>query len=71
MPTYQYACSECESVFETFATIAEDSNDPQTHCPKCDPEVEKEGTLYKYMGNCRPSFNLKPGCGGYHRSGWN
>jgi len=71
MPIYQYACSECETIFETFVTMTEDHNDPQTHCPKCDPEAKETGTLYKYLGNCRPAFNLKPGCGGYTKPGWN
>ena len=71
MPIYQYACTECKTIFETFVTMTEDYNDPQTHCPKCDPEAEEEGTLYKYLGNCRPAFDLKHGCGGYDKPGWN
>ena len=71
MPIYQYQCSSCETIFETMATMTEDFNDPATHCPKCDPEETGEGTLYKYLGNCRPAFNLKQGSGGFSKPGWN
>ena len=71
MPFYEYACSKCETIFETMATMTEDYENPPTHCPKCDPEENEEGTLFKYLGNCRPAFKLDPGCGGYYKPGWN
>jgi|TARA_E500000305_G_C4010323_1_gene232366 putative FmdB family regulatory protein len=72
MPIYQYQCKKCESIFETLATMTEDYEDPATHCPKCDPDHEnEEGTLFKYLGNCRPAFNLKGGEGrGFFKPGW-
>jgi predicted nucleic acid-binding Zn ribbon protein len=48
--------------------MTEDYNDPATHCPKCDPEEEGDGTLFKYLGNSRPSFNLKGK--GFFKEGW-
>jgi len=68
MPLYEYQCSACEIIWETMATMTEDYNDPATHCPKCDPEEEGDGTLFKYLGNSRPSFNLKGK--GFFKEGW-
>ncbi len=69
MPIYQYQCSACETIFETLATMTEDYEDPATHCPKCDPDHEKEeGTLFKYLGNCRPSFKIEGK--GVYDPGW-
>jgi putative FmdB family regulatory protein len=69
MPIYQYQCSACETIFETLATMTEDYEDPATHCPKCDPDHEKEeGTLFKYLGNCRPSFKIEGK--GVYNPGW-
>ncbi len=71
MPIYQYQCKKCETIFETLATMTEDYEDPATHCPKCDPDHKnEEGTLFKYLGNCRPAFTLTPGRGGFHKPGW-
>jgi len=68
MPLYEYQCSACETIWETMATMTEDYNDPATHCPNCDPEEERDGTLFKYLGNSRPSFNLKGK--GFFKEGW-
>ena len=49
--------------------MTEDYENPPKHCPKCDPEEEGDGTLSKYIGNTRPSFNLRGD--GWFRGGWN
>tara|TARA_R100001377_G_scaffold32694_1_gene17819 strand:- start:1459 stop:1668 length:210 start_codon:yes stop_codon:yes gene_type:complete len=68
MPIYQYQCKTCEKIFETLATMTEDYEDPATHCPACDPEEKEEGTLFKYLGNCRPSFKIDGP--GVYSPGW-
>ena len=71
MPLYEYKCSACEVIFECFESMTENFENPPTHCPKCDPEEVKKGTLARYMGNCRPAFNLKgPEGRGFHKPGW-
>lgn len=61
MPLYDYQCSSCEVIFETFESMTENANLPIPHCPKCDPLQENETTLFRYMGNCRPSFRIEGG----------
>ena len=69
MPIYQYQCSSCEGLYETLATMTEDYEDPLKYCPKCDPDEESEdGTMFKYLGNCRPSFKIEGG--GVYNPGW-
>jgi predicted nucleic acid-binding Zn ribbon protein len=68
MPNYQYHCSGCDMLWETFQTIDENIADPPTHCAKCDPDEERPGTIYKYLGNSRPAFNLKGD--GFYKPGW-
>ena len=38
MPTYQYACTECEHAFEQFQSFSEDS---LTVCPECGGRLRK------------------------------
>ena len=59
MPIYQYQCSACEGIFELFETMTENYENPVPHCPKCDPDEEHETTMFKYLGNCRPSFMIE------------
>ena len=70
MPVYQYHCSSCDVLFETFETMTENAELPTPHCPKCDPDQEIPTTVYKYFGNCRPAFDLKEGHGGFYKPGW-
>jgi predicted nucleic acid-binding Zn ribbon protein len=56
-------------IWEKFATMTEDYENPETHCPECDPEQKEEGTMKKYIGSSRPSFNLKGD--GWFKGGWN
>ena len=69
MPNYQYHCSGCDMLWETFQSIEENIADPPTHCDNCDPDEERPGTIYKYFGNCRPAFDLKGD--GFFKPGWN
>ena len=32
MPSYSFKCSECETIFDVFCSMAERENQ---HCPKC------------------------------------
>ena len=51
MPTYQYACTECEHAFEQFQSFSEDS---LTVCPQCDGRLRKlfnaVGVVFKGSG---------------------
>ena len=38
MPTYAYACTECDHRFETFQSFSEDS---LTQCPQCEGRLRK------------------------------
>ena len=58
MPMYQYECSACELQFELFESISENIERGAPHCPKCDPEGERDTTMFKYFGNCRPAFKV-------------
>lgn len=58
MPIYQYQCSGCDAGFECYESFKENQENPPTHCPKCDPDEDKPGTLFLYMGNCRPAFKV-------------
>jgi putative FmdB family regulatory protein len=44
MPTYQYACADCDHQFEAFQTFSEAS---LTTCPECEGEVRK---IYSAVG---------------------
>ena len=68
MPTYEYYCEDCGNTYEIFQSIDENIDRPPTHCPECDPDLERDGTLSKYFGNCRPAFKLHGG--GVHSPGW-
>lgn len=68
MPLYEYQCSSCELVFETFESMTENAELPVPHCPKCDPEQQNETTMYRYMGRCAPSFKITGD--GVHSPGW-
>jgi putative FmdB family regulatory protein len=69
MPIYQYNCSACETTWEYMASMTEDYENPPTHCSKCDPDLSGPPTLYKFIGNCRPAFDLRGE--GFFKPGWN
>ena len=48
MPTYAYACTECEHSFDIHQSFSEDS---LTICPEC------EGRLRKVFGNLGVTFS--------------
>ena len=51
MPTYQYACTECDNAFEQFQSFSEES---LTVCPKCEGRLRKVfnavGVVFKGSG---------------------
>ncbi|MBE7325352.1 FmdB family transcriptional regulator [Nocardioides sp. Y6] len=51
MPTYQYACTECEHAFEQFQSF---SDDALTTCPECGGRLRKlfnaVGVVFKGSG---------------------
>ncbi len=51
MPTYQYACTECDHAFEQFQSFSEDS---LTVCPQCAGRLRKVfnavGVVFKGSG---------------------
>jgi predicted nucleic acid-binding Zn ribbon protein len=68
MPTYQYHCSGCDMLWEITQSIQENIDYPPTHCEKCDPDEKDPGTIYKFLGNCKPAFDLKGD--GFFKPGW-
>lgn len=51
VPTYQYACTECEHAFEQFQSF---SDDALTECPQCHGRLRKlfnaVGVVFKGSG---------------------
>ena len=51
MPTYQYACKECDHAFEQVQSFSEDS---LSQCPRCDGRLRKVfnavGVVFKGSG---------------------
>ncbi len=51
MPTYQYACTECDHAFEQVQSFSDDS---LTVCPECDGRLRKlfnaVGVVFKGSG---------------------
>ena len=51
MPTYQYACTECDHFFEQFQSFSEDA---LTTCPQCSGRLRKVfnavGVVFKGSG---------------------
>ena len=51
MPTYQYACTECDHAFEQFQSFSDDS---LTECPECQGRLRKlfnaVGVVFKGSG---------------------
>ena len=61
MPTYQYACTECDHAFEQFQSFSEDS---LTDCPQCRGRLRKlfnaVGVVFKGSGFYRTDSRTKP-----------
>ena len=62
MPTYQYACTECEHAFDQFQSF---SDDALTQCPECQGRLRKifnaVGVVFKGSGFYRnDSRDKKP-----------
>lgn len=60
MPTYQYACTECDHAFEQFQSFTDDA---LTECPQCSGRLRKlfnaVGVVFKgsgfYRNDSRPT----------------
>ena len=60
MPTYQYACTECDHAFEQFQSFTDDA---LTECPQCEGRLRKlfnaVGVVFKgsgfYRNDSRPT----------------
>ena len=66
MPVYNWHCTECDMVWEIFLTMTERDEDPPTHCEKCDPKSERDGTLRQvHFSDSLPKFKVT-GEGAYY-----
>ena len=56
MPTYQYACTECDHAFEQVQSFTEDS---LTSCPQCEGRLRKifnaVGVVFKGSASTAPT----------------
>ncbi|WP_243790021.1 FmdB family zinc ribbon protein [Saccharopolyspora gloriosae] len=70
MPTYQYACTECEHRFETVQSFSEDS---LTECPQCTGRLRKlfnaVGIVFKGSGFYRTDNRSNSNSGSGSSSG--
>ena len=61
MPTYQYACTECDHAFEQFQNFSENS---LTVCPRCQGRLRKVfnavGVVFKGSGFYRNDSRSAP-----------
>ena len=64
MPTYQYACTECDHAFEQFQSFTEDA---LTVCPRCEGRLRKVfnavGVVFKGSGFYRTDSRSGSGNG--------
>jgi len=64
MPTYQYACTDCEHAFEQFQSF---SDDALTVCPECSGKLRKlfnaVGVVFKGSGFYRTDSRGKSTAG--------
>ncbi|MCX2732034.1 FmdB family transcriptional regulator [Saccharopolyspora sp. NFXS83] len=70
MPTYQYACTECDHRFETVQSFSEDS---LTECPQCTGRLRKlfnaVGIVFKGSGFYRTDNRSNSNSGSGSSSG--
>ncbi|HEX6151530.1 FmdB family zinc ribbon protein [Nocardioides sp.] len=72
MPTYQYACTECDHAFEQFQSFTDDA---LTECPQCHGRLRKlfnaVGVVFKGSGFYRNDSRApeKSGASGSEKSG--
>ena len=64
MPTYQYACTECDHFFEQFQSFSEDA---LTVCPECSGKLRKVfnavGVVFKGSGFYRTDSRASSSAG--------
>jgi putative FmdB family regulatory protein len=62
VPTYQYACTECDHAFEQFQSFSEDA---LTVCPQCHGRLRKKfnavGVVFKGSGFYRTDSRASAG----------
>lgn len=66
MPTYEYACSECQNKFDVYATLAEKEKGLKPECPNCHSKKTIQVFGSFAIGNgSKDGFNPSsmPGCG--------
>jgi putative FmdB family regulatory protein len=65
VPTYQYACTECNHAFEQFQSFSEDA---LTVCPECQGRLRKKfnavGVVFKGSGFYRTDSRASAGADG-------
>jgi putative FmdB family regulatory protein len=65
VPTYQYACTECNHAFEQFQSFSEDA---LTVCPECQGRLRKKfnavGVVFKGSGFYRTDSRATAGADG-------
>jgi putative FmdB family regulatory protein len=70
VPTYQYACTECDHAFEQFQSFTEDA---LTVCPRCEGRLRKVfnavGVVFKGSGFYRTDSRNGSGNGSGSGSG--
>lgn len=74
MPTYEYACRDCDHNFEVVQSF---SDDPMTVCPSCGGELRKvfspAGIIFKgsgyYVNDSRAPAATSTGSGGEAKTG--
>jgi len=65
MPVYNWHCTKCDMVFEIFQSMTERDEEPPSHCPDCDPDIQEEGTLHQvHFADSLPKFKIRGG--GFH-----
>ncbi len=66
MPTYDYQCQACGSVFEVFATFKEKEAGIQPECPEChsdDTQQAFRSMMFIRSGDSGDANPMPVGCG--------
>lgn len=72
MPTYDYACKDCEAVYDVKATVAEYDAGLNVHCPECGSDEAKRllsgvsfttGGITKRASAAAEAAAAAPSCG--------
>ncbi|GAK56662.1 hypothetical protein U27_03625 [Candidatus Vecturithrix granuli] len=66
MPTYEYVCTQCQTKFDVYATLAEKEQGLRPECPKCQSqETRQVFASFAMIGGSKggTDFTMMPGCG--------